>query len=339
MDALRYGMEGYMVKLLQYALSRAGLDAGNPDGIFGRHTAKALRQFQREQGLSADGIAGKLTWAALYPYITGYTLHRTKSGETVTVPLDLPVVTDDLPCSHLLLCLMLKGLTVRYPCIRITEIGRSVMGRPVMAVTMGKGAKQVGYVGPHHADRGRIVTGMLRFLEAYAAAYALNSSMDDVSANELYDAVTLHMVPLVNPDGVDLAAGAMDPMDSFYIQAQALAAHYPDIPFPDGWRGNISGVDLSLQYPTGWEAARRVKFAEGFTRLGPWGYVGSEPLIAPEVRAIAKWTKGHNFSQLLSHDAGCTDWFTSIWDRPGITLKGEAGEISPILARSIPVSP
>ena len=77
MDILvRYGMEGYEVKLLQYALNRAGMDAGRPDGIFGRRTLKALQTFQRERGLAADGVAGKLTWAALYPYISGYSLHR-----------------------------------------------------------------------------------------------------------------------------------------------------------------------------------------------------------------------------------------------------------------------
>ena len=54
---LTYGNNGYLVSLLQYALQRAGLDAGNPDGIFGRRTAKALMRFQREQGLAADGIA------------------------------------------------------------------------------------------------------------------------------------------------------------------------------------------------------------------------------------------------------------------------------------------
>ena len=46
MDILvRYGMEGYEVKLLQYALNRAGMDAGRPDGIFGRRTLKALQTF------------------------------------------------------------------------------------------------------------------------------------------------------------------------------------------------------------------------------------------------------------------------------------------------------
>lgn len=336
---LTYGNNGYLVSLLQYALQRAGLDAGNPDGIFGRRTAKALMRFQREQGLAADGIAGKLTWAALYPYITGYTLHRAGPEKTVIVPLDLNVVTDALPCSYLLTCLMLKGLTLRYPFLSVREIGRSVMGRPIQAISLGKGEDQIGYVGPHHADEGNIVIRMLRFLERYAATYVSDGSMDGVSATELYEAVTLHMVPLVNPDGVDLVTGALDPMDSFYVQAQALAAHYPAIVFPVGWRGNISGVDLSLQYPTGWQEARRIRFALGFSRPGPRDYVGSEPLIAPESRAIAKWTRYRGLSLLLSHDAGYTDWFRSKWGHDGITLKGEGEDILPILARSVPISP
>ena len=336
---LTYGSNGYLVSLLQYALQRAGLDAGNPDGIFGRRTVKALMRFQRERGLAADGIAGKLTWAALYPYITGYTLHRAGPEETVTVPLDMNVVTDALPCSHLMTCLMLKGLTMRYPFLSVREIGRSVMGRPIQAVSIGKGAIQVGFVGPHRADKGRAVLGMLRFLEEYAAAFSADGSMDGMPAKELYQAFSLQMVPLVNPDGADLVTGALDPMDSFYVQAQALAAHYPHIPFPDGWRGNISGVDLSLQYPTGWETARRVRFAQGFTRPGPQEYVGSEPLIAPEARAVAKWTGGHDFCLLLSHDTGYTDWFKSTWKRDGMTLKGEGEDIVPILARSFPLSP
>lgn len=339
MEVLRYGTEGYLVKLLQYALTRAGEDAGHLDGIFGRRTLRALQSFQRTQGLADDGMAGPLTWAALYPYMTGYALHRVGPEETATVPLDLPVVTDSLPCSYLLTGLMLKGLTMRYPFLSAYEIGRSVMGRPIMAVSVGEGSKLAGYVGPHGADAGSTVLGMLRFLEKYAAAYATGGSVDGVSAGALYEAVTLHLVPLINPDGVDLAAGALDPMDSFYIQAQALAAHYPHIPFPDGWRGNISGVDLRHQYPMGWEASRRDRFARGFTRPGPRDYVGSEPRIAPEVRAVARWAEDHDFSLLLSHDAGFTAWATAAAGRRGVTLHGAAGEISSLLAQNLPLSP
>ena len=351
MNIVKYGMEGYDVKLLQYALFRAGMDAGNPDGIFGRRTAAAVQRFQREKGLSADGIAGKLTWAALYPYISGYTLHRISPqdtmyslaeayhthvdairtanpamdpgalavGDTMIVPLDMPVVTHEIACSSLLTGLMLKGLIMRYPFVKVSEIGRSVMGRPLMAVSLGVGSKRIGYNAAHHANEWITVPILLRFLEEYAAAYAAKRTIGGAAAEDMYKTATLHLVPLVNPDGVDLITGALDPSDSFYVQAQALASHYPDIPFPDGWKSNISGVDLNLQYPAGWNVARRIKFAQGYDRPGPRDYVGSEPLIQPESRAMAKWTKAHDFSLTLSYH---TQGEVIYWQYDGVQVPG-----------------
>ena len=351
MWTVSYGMEGYGTKVLQYALERAGMDVGNLDGIFGRRTAKSLLRFQREQGLAADGIAGNLTWAALYPYIAGYMLHRIKNGDTIyelartygttesairtanpsldpvslhigeimTIPLAASVVTDRIHYSHLLTSLILKGLVMRYPFLTMREIGRSVMGQTITAISMGSGPKRVGYNAAHHANEWITVPVLLRFLEEYAAAYAAEGSMGDVSARELYDKATLHMVPLVNPDGVDLVTGALTPRDSFYAQARALADYYPDIPFPEGWKSNISGVDLNLQYPAGWEIARKVKFAQGFTRPGPRDYVGSEPLITPENRAMAKWTEEQDFSLTLSYH---TQGRVIFWQYENIVVPG-----------------
>ena len=351
MWTVSYGMEGYGTKVLQYALEWAGMDVGNLDGIVGRRTAKSLLRFQREQGLAADGIAGNLTWAALYPYIAGYMLHRIKNGDTIyelartydttesairtanpsldpvslhigeimTIPLAASVVTDRIPYSHLLTSLILKGLVMRYPFLTMREIGRSVMGQTITAISMGSGPKRVGYNAAHHANEWITVPVLLRFLEEYAAAYAADGSIGDVSARELYDTATLHMVPLVNPDGVDLVTGALTLQDSFYVQAQALADHYQDIPFPEGWKSNISGVDLNLQYPAGWEIARKVKFAQGFIRPGPRDYVGSEPLITPENRAMAKWTEEQDFSLTLSYH---TQGRVIFWQYENIVVPG-----------------
>lgn len=52
-------MKGYDVEVLQRALNIY------PDGIFGKLTEEAVKEFQRAHGLEPDGIVGEATWAAL----------------------------------------------------------------------------------------------------------------------------------------------------------------------------------------------------------------------------------------------------------------------------------
>ena len=57
-------LRGDDVTELQRTLNRLGFDAGREDGILGPNSAGALREFQRNSGLSVDGIAGPATLEA-----------------------------------------------------------------------------------------------------------------------------------------------------------------------------------------------------------------------------------------------------------------------------------
>ena len=48
-------------------LEKLGYDLGicGVDGDFGQATEKAVKQFQKDHGLTADGVVGEKTWAAL----------------------------------------------------------------------------------------------------------------------------------------------------------------------------------------------------------------------------------------------------------------------------------
>jgi Putative peptidoglycan binding domain len=67
---LKPGDTGSQVKLLQSALTRLGYQPGTPDGSFGPTTKQALLAFQTAQGLTADGVAGPKTIAALKRALT-----------------------------------------------------------------------------------------------------------------------------------------------------------------------------------------------------------------------------------------------------------------------------
>lgn len=60
------GVQSNEVKNMQTALISLGYLGGTPDGIFGTHTEKAVKKFQKANGLSADGVAGKKTLELIY---------------------------------------------------------------------------------------------------------------------------------------------------------------------------------------------------------------------------------------------------------------------------------
>ena len=56
-------------KVVQQALKSAGYYDGNIDGNVGSGTKKAIVQFQKDNGLKADGLVGQQTWEALQSFM------------------------------------------------------------------------------------------------------------------------------------------------------------------------------------------------------------------------------------------------------------------------------
>lgn len=333
MKTVREGSRGLTVTYAQYALGRAGFDPGTIDGIFGPRTRRAAMAFQSANGLVSDGIIGERTWALLFPYLSGYTLVRVQSGdtfrsiaaryntsaeaiavanplalpenltvgETLIVPLPFPASTWEAPYSSALNGIVLDGLRARYPNIAVYAIGRSVLGREMLAASFGRGRITVGINAAHHANEWITTPLVLRFLEAYAFAEATNGQIGGYRARDLFSRTRLVLVPLVNPDGVDLVNDLFAANEPPFVRAMGFAGAYPKIPFPSGWKANLNGVDLNLGYPAGWERAKEIKFAAGYTRPGPRDYVGSAPLAEPENRAMYELTRRENFALTVSY--------------------------------------
>lgn len=173
---------------------------------------------------------------------------------------------DDFEFSSNLLYENLRILKQSYPFIQTGSIGKSIMGKDIPFVRVGRGQKEVFYSASYHANEWITSLVLLEFLYDYCNAIQTNSTIWNFDARRLFDSVSIYIVPLVNPDGVDLVTGALPKSSPSYKQASKIAYGFATIPFPDGWKANIRGVDLNLQFPAGWERAREIKYEQGFTR-------------------------------------------------------------------------
>lgn len=396
MQILKNGSAGAEVSLLQLGLVRAGADTLKKDGLFGPATEAAVRAFQKKHALVPDGIFGPRTYTALEPWLLGVREHVIAPGDTLwrlayrygvslsaletanpaldpfalmpgqrlTVPFPFPVVPTDIPWCSELNELCVRGLAARYPRLRRRVVTHSGRVTPIFALTIGDGPRRVLYNAAHHANEWITAPLLMKYAEALLEAYSEGGAVAGTPAEELLDRCSITLVPLVNPDGVDLVTGALPPQAR--AGAEEIAAAWPAIPFPGGWKADLQGVDLNLQYPAMWELAREIKFAQGFTGPAPRDYVGPAPLSAPESRGMADFTRRidpaltlafHTQGKVIywefmgsapagsrelvetlgrvsgytpaivpagSGYAGYKDWFISAFGRPGFTV--EAGE-------------
>ena len=329
---IKEGDGGSFVQMVQLALKRAGFDPFLLDGIFGGRTKSAVIDFQKSRGLTPDGIVGKNTFNALRPFLTGYTVHKVQGGESLyniantlgstvalienanpnvsqynlqvgsslVVPFNFSPVPTNIAYSSLLTELICEGLAVRFPFISVEVIGRSALNKPIIMLKIGKGENKVFFNASHHANEWITTPMALKFLEDYAKSIVNATYFDSINAEYTFDNTILYIVPMVNPDGVDLVTGAIERDSEAYYDLFRLADNYPSIPFPTGWKANANGVDLNLNYPAMWEEAKQQKFLAGFTMAGPVNYVGGAPLDQPETRAVYDISKKEGFDLTVS---------------------------------------
>ena len=72
----------------------------------------------------------------------------------------------------------------------------------------------------------------MKFVEDYCLAYVNNENIYGYSANALFESVSLYIVPIINPDGVNLVTGEIKKGSSIYNQAQNISRNFPSISFP-----------------------------------------------------------------------------------------------------------
>jgi len=89
--------------------------------------------------------------------------------------------------------------SLRSPALRTTEIGRSIQGRPIRAITFGRGPVTVLLWSQMHGDEATATMSLADML-----AWMADGARPDTVRDRLAEALTIVMVPMLNPDGSEL---------------------------------------------------------------------------------------------------------------------------------------
>lgn len=297
----------------------------------------------------------RLPLDALYITNPSVNPNNLQTGQEIHIPVRVtsPVVMGQRPYDFASLVRDLQDLGEIYPFLRIQSIGTSVLGKPLYEILIGRGDRVIHFNGSFHANEWITTSVVMKILNTYVLALTTNAPIRGVETLPLYLNNTISIVPMVNPDGVDLVLHG-PPAER---KEEILAINRGSYDF-SRWKANIRGVDLNKQYPANWEIEKQRKEPQ---QPAPRDFPGDSPLTEPEAIAMARLAQTRQFSQLyafhtqgkefywgyegleppeseqiareiarvsgyksiryLDSHAGYRDWFIQIYRRPGFTME------------------
>lgn len=171
----------------------------------------------------------------------------------------------------------------KFPNIACNVIGKSVLDRNIYELRIGSGNKVIHYNAAFHANEW--ITSLVLMTWIYQL---LNSRKLD-----LLNTIQLSLVPMVNPDGVELVSKGTVAAQGLY-NVEAMNEYKKDF---CGWKANIRGVDLNKQYPANWHLYKETIYCDvPFYR----DYPGEEPLTEPESIAIKNLVENNCFESVFA---------------------------------------
>lgn len=192
-------------------------------------------------------------------------------------------------------------LNYQYPYFEINNIGESTLGEKIIYIKLGNGNKKLFINASHHANEWMTSLIIMMFIEKYLKLYKYKEIYKGYNIEELWNNVSVYIIPMVNPDGVNLCLKNKRIINNklFY---EIWGNYFNEL---DKWKSNIRGIDLNLNYPAGWNYAKKNKLKKGINKPGPRDYPGPNPISEIETKNIIRFTKLFNFDMTISlHSQG-----------------------------------
>lgn len=233
-------------------------------------------------------------------------------------------------------------------------LGQSAMGREIPVLTLGGGKRHLLYLcGTHAAET---VAGNV--LLAFAYELLTQREICGIPCRQALAKCTLHMIPLLNPDGAEIAQGRIRNED----RPRLLFFNEGNEDF-SRWQANARGVDLNHNFDADFARGKLLEREHHIFGPSPTRYGGKEPFSEPETAAVRDFIKNEDIHALFAFHTqgeeiyhagegsismarifakacgyavsapegiaacrGAKDWFCATYNRPGFTVEMGRGQ-------------
>lgn len=163
---------------------------------------------------------------------------------------------------------------------QISEIGYSLLGRPILAVHKGSydGAQVVVQAGIHAREWATIPLS-LAMMSRYGGSGGV------------------WCVPYTNPDGTLLCLQGLQSVPDEGLKSFLLSVNGNSLNF-SAWKANARAVDLNVNFNADWGSGKQNVFAPS-----PSDYVGARPQSEPETQTLVEFTLRNQPALTLSYHA------------------------------------
>lgn len=204
------------------------------------------------------------------------------------------MVTVDEQYSYDVLMQDIAALQERYTqFMRVETLGYSVLGREIPLLILGNdnATKQVWVDGSIHGRE--YMTSQVVMMQV---AWLLQISEE--AGTFVWPNVQYHIVPMLNPDGVELSRFGLSSVDDLQKREELLAINGGSEDFTR-YKANANGVDLNSNFPAYWEEKDTGVYAPA-----PEGFKGYAPLSQPETQAVARYIQRRLDASVSYHAVG-----------------------------------
>ena len=262
------------------------------------------------------------------------------------------------PMDHGVVSGLAGALTARYPFLCAAPIGRSVLGRNILGMTLGGGKDRVLMAAAFHGQEWMTSLICMRLCEELCRSLATERCLAGWDIRRAMSGRSVVFVPMVNPDGVEIALRGSQAAGS---NQTAVADAGGDI--HGRWQANANGVDINHNFNAGWQQLQEAEQEKGITGFSARQWGGPQPESEPETQALVGLCRRASFrhvvalhsqgeeiywqygertpavSELMAHvmasasgyavssptglasHGGFKDWFIQAYGRPGFTVE------------------